>query len=682
MTVEANILAGAFKWPAILLVTLIPLAVYVATLCPTVYGGDSGELIAACYTLGIAHIPGHPLYVLIGKLFSYLPIGDIAYRINLMSAVFAALALGSLFILQNLLFTPSPISSPPSRGRGEACLPAGRGEGELPSFEKTALLVLAVLAFGFSETFWHYATAAETYTGGIFFLAVLIVMLVRYDMTKNIRLLYGFSFVFGLSLGFILNHVLLIPAFLYWIFTAKSRLKTSQFIYCALLWLAGFSIYGFELIRMAEHPAIHFGNPDSLSRLIDNISGGIYRKAMVGQISIHKILNRLAFSAAWFFQEFRYGLIPFIALGAYQLARRNRRLFMFSLIAVSTIIAGTILAYSFDLSIDKKSYYLPIYLLCSLWMAAGFTLARAWAAGKNIPVYVFYGVLLAALCFEFGANYKRVDKRGNFLFYDMAKAAFETAEPNAVIFLDGEWLTFPMIYLRVVEGIRPDVTLYDRNNNVFESFYRFSTLDLETALDDRDIQEDEFISKAEHPVYFTKFRQLKRAGGAALAPEGLLYRAVKEGRKAKVEERFSEYQIRNLNEARLERDPASMRLLAHYYFLRGEGFLHDKNQAKGLEALRKGESLLVEMYAQYDVLAYIYYRYGRFEDAMRIFEKEIDLFPDYAPTYKNIGILYYEKLNDREKAKGYFKKYLEINPRASDRGLFLNLINGIAGVLG
>ena len=176
MAVEANAQGETLRLPGILLVFFAPLAVYIATLCPTVYGGDSGELIAAAYSLGIAHVPGHPLYVLIGKLFSFLPLGNIAYRLNFMSAFFAALALGSLFVLQNLLFvpvgkyfsTPSLKFSLPSQGKGGH-------EGELPSFERTILAVLAVLAFGFSETFWHYATTAETYTGGIFFFALLYI---------------------------------------------------------------------------------------------------------------------------------------------------------------------------------------------------------------------------------------------------------------------------------------------------------------------------------------------------------------------------------------------------------------------------------------------------------------------------------------------------------------------------
>ena len=78
--------------------------VYVRTLCPTVYVGDSGELISAAYTLGIAHPPGYPLYCLLGKLFTFLPFGNIAYRVNLLSAFFASLTVGMVYrILLRLL---------------------------------------------------------------------------------------------------------------------------------------------------------------------------------------------------------------------------------------------------------------------------------------------------------------------------------------------------------------------------------------------------------------------------------------------------------------------------------------------------------------------------------------------------------------------------------------------------
>ena len=52
------------------------------------YGTDGGELITASMTLGVAHPPGYPTYILTSKLFSFFPLGGtIAFQYNLFSAV-------------------------------------------------------------------------------------------------------------------------------------------------------------------------------------------------------------------------------------------------------------------------------------------------------------------------------------------------------------------------------------------------------------------------------------------------------------------------------------------------------------------------------------------------------------------------------------------------------------------
>ena len=69
----------------IIFVTLI---VYVLGACPTIYVGDSGELVAAVHLLGIPHPSGYPLYVLLGKIWTLLlPVGSIAYRMSVFSSV-------------------------------------------------------------------------------------------------------------------------------------------------------------------------------------------------------------------------------------------------------------------------------------------------------------------------------------------------------------------------------------------------------------------------------------------------------------------------------------------------------------------------------------------------------------------------------------------------------------------
>ena len=67
------------------------LVLYIRTLAPSLLFGDSAEFQTIAHTLGIGHPTGYPVYVLLARLFTLLPIGEVAYRVNLFSAFCAAL---------------------------------------------------------------------------------------------------------------------------------------------------------------------------------------------------------------------------------------------------------------------------------------------------------------------------------------------------------------------------------------------------------------------------------------------------------------------------------------------------------------------------------------------------------------------------------------------------------------
>src|SRR5437773_7740591 len=83
-----------------LVVGVAAFAIYALGACPTIYVGDSGELVTAVHLLGIPHPSGSPLYVLLGKLWTVLlPVGSIAWRMSLFSAACGAVACGIVFAL-------------------------------------------------------------------------------------------------------------------------------------------------------------------------------------------------------------------------------------------------------------------------------------------------------------------------------------------------------------------------------------------------------------------------------------------------------------------------------------------------------------------------------------------------------------------------------------------------------
>ncbi len=90
---------ASWSWIAIGLFTGL-FALYAVGACRTIYVGDSGELVAAVHTLGIPHPSGFPLYVLLGKLWTLvLPVGSIAFRMSLFSAMCAAAACTVLLVV-------------------------------------------------------------------------------------------------------------------------------------------------------------------------------------------------------------------------------------------------------------------------------------------------------------------------------------------------------------------------------------------------------------------------------------------------------------------------------------------------------------------------------------------------------------------------------------------------------
>src|ERR671913_320170 len=101
--IQAVKFTGAFQGNYCILPDLIlfiaVFMLYVHTLASSLLYGDSAEFQTIAYTLGVGHPTGYPIYVLLAKLFTFLPAGDIAYRVNLFSAVCSALTVALVYII-------------------------------------------------------------------------------------------------------------------------------------------------------------------------------------------------------------------------------------------------------------------------------------------------------------------------------------------------------------------------------------------------------------------------------------------------------------------------------------------------------------------------------------------------------------------------------------------------------
>src|SRR5437764_6160045 len=136
---------------------LAALWVYALTLYPTVawvnLGEDSGDLLAASATLGIPHPTGYPLFVLLGRLATFIPIGSIAFRINLVAALAAAVSVYALVRLAAALMPSS------RRLAGASCAAA------------------CALLYASSRGAWSQSVLAEVYTLNAAFLGLCLWLL-------------------------------------------------------------------------------------------------------------------------------------------------------------------------------------------------------------------------------------------------------------------------------------------------------------------------------------------------------------------------------------------------------------------------------------------------------------------------------------------------------------------------
>ena len=131
---------GAAWWAAG--VGLAFFILYWRTLAPDLVGHDAGELQFVPYVFGIPHYTGYPLYLLLGKLWSFLPLGSVAWRMNLLSAVFGGLA-GALAFLCGVELTRA------ESARAGAC-----------GWTQVAAGLVTALAAGLAPLEWTWSTIA------------------------------------------------------------------------------------------------------------------------------------------------------------------------------------------------------------------------------------------------------------------------------------------------------------------------------------------------------------------------------------------------------------------------------------------------------------------------------------------------------------------------------------------
>ncbi len=434
-------------------VFMVTMGLYIMTMAPSVIWGDSADFALKVHSFLLdPAADGHPLYVLLGRVFSWLP-GELGVNLNFMSAFFAALAVTLVYLITKML-----------TGKN---IPAA----------------IAAVALSLSHAFWFHATITEVYTLNALFVALIIWLLLKWKQDiEQMYWLYGACFVFGLSL----SHHLIIGlagfAGLYFMiaYGGKRLLGWRRISIILAVFLLGSSLYWGLLLRW------FLSMPGKSAEIVDIVTGRGHKEYMFSATLI-PLLKNIGFYFAYLFYQFPVSGFFIGMFGFFKLIKNDRRIawFFIILLAANTIffISGASLQYNYPFMIHD-------YLIFSIMIGYGSNFVLAWTGeklGRRTPAYVPYLLVFSFICLfpvltyqitpvlskKMGirlASARPLPYRNNEQFFlnpskagydgprQYALRVFGLLEPGAIIIADFTPAVVLEYYQRVL-GMRPDVEL-------------------------------------------------------------------------------------------------------------------------------------------------------------------------------------------------------------------------------
>ena len=209
------------------IVFTIATIVYLMTMESTASLWDCGEYITAAYKLEVGHPPGAPLFMVLGRLFSFFAAPEsVALWINSLSAISSSLTILFMFWSVTLLLKKLVVNQ---KGTLE----------QQDGYMVVAAAAIAALAYTFSDSFWFSAVEGEVYAMASLFTAVIFWAALKWDEEMNTadaleaspnRWILIIFFMLGLAVGVHLLGILVVPAIGYLIYFNVSKKVTPLWI--------------------------------------------------------------------------------------------------------------------------------------------------------------------------------------------------------------------------------------------------------------------------------------------------------------------------------------------------------------------------------------------------------------------------------------------------------------------
>jgi hypothetical protein len=412
------------------------LVLYLRTLAPTVLYLQDPELLDAVMlqmqvsVLGIAHPTGYPTYLMLTHLFTYLPFGDPAYRVNFGSAFYAALSVVAVYAAGLLL----------SR--------------------RVVAAASGALAFGLGTALWSQAVIAEVYTLNALLVSVTIVVLLLWRERRKDRYLLLAAFLVGLCLTNHLTSGLLLPASLLLVVLVDWRrlVDIRLVLKGVLLFLLGLIPYLYLPIRAAMDPPMEANNPTDFGRFWYVVSGGNLTGSFFSFGPL-ELPARMVFYWEHLLDNMPFLMVMVALTGAVVMLLKDRAVGIF----LGFLFFGWLFhAVENDIP-DIDLYFIPTYLIISLWAAAGLgtLLAEIETLVSGLAKVAVLGVLSAMLLVLplLGASETSSENDMSDVYRGRKEieAVADNAAPNATILHHRS----SMWYMVLVEERRRELTLVD-----------------------------------------------------------------------------------------------------------------------------------------------------------------------------------------------------------------------------
>ena len=473
---------------------IVVLVFYVATLAPTVLWGDAAYFQRTAFKGTLrADGGGHWLWLRVAQLFIGLPWGDVAYRVNLLSAVAAACAVAFVYA-------------------------GGRALGLTPVAAVVTAVSLAV-----SHTFWAHAVYAEVYTLFMFLMALQLWLWFSWRPGRAWPILAA-VLLFGLVL---LGHqmtMLLLPALGLLLWWRRRWLSTGQWLLLLLLFVVGmlpfftvvkWQMAGEDLLTGMRLYFTHSGE-DFRHALFDFSLDSLPRDAVmwVGLLGL-QFVGLAGLSGLW---------------GWIDMVRTDRST---SWLVLAVLYATSVLfAFSYHVN-DQYVFYLPSYLVFAFFVGRGWqavSTARPWANRWYaralcvvllvvVPILAYEGTVRVLVAMDANPlDIRELPGREPNRFFlwpakngysgaaDYGRSVLETLPRNSILIADYTPME-PIRYFQSVEGLRSDVRTRYSGRNLARAIAQFPP---ESAI---------FLAD-DNPDYY----DLRSLSGATLQPEGMIYR--------------------------------------------------------------------------------------------------------------------------------------------------------------